>query len=114
MNTIHSVSCRLSDSDRVRRHLGPLSSLPSDSKNSIRPRGGCNGNLSYCRGNFSSTRWCLRRSEGAKERVRGGAVGFCEPKHHGLGFLQTFARGGGPPGGRDGRRCGYGCVSVHG
>src|SRR3989442_11796625 len=96
-NIVHSVSCGLSHSDRVWCHLGPLSSLPSDSKNRIRTRGRCNGNLSSCRGSFSSPCWCLRGSQGAKKGVRGGIGGDCKPEGTHPGSQQPRSSLRGPP-----------------
>src|SRR3989441_5030035 len=102
-NALHSLYCSLSNQDRVRCYLNPLSPLPSDSKNPIRPRSRRNGNLSDRRGSFSSTRWGLRGSPRAKKSVRGGGRGFCDPKATYRSIQQTFAGRAGPP---VGRHCG--------
>src|SRR2546425_8019047 len=109
-NALHSLYCSLSNPDRFRCHLNPLSSLPSDSKNRIRTRGRCNGNLSSCRGSFSSTCWCLRGSQGAKKSVRGGVGAYCNPKPADWTILQSSASGRCPWPRRLRRRYGNSCL----
>src|SRR2546425_5029232 len=109
-NALHSLYCSLSNQDRVRCYLNPLSPLPSDSKNPIRPRSRRNGNLSDRRGSFSSTRWGLRGSPRAKKSVRGGARGYFNPKPTDRAIQQSCAGRRCPRAGRVGGRHGYRCL----
>jgi len=78
--TVHTLSCGLFDSHRVRSNLVPLSHLPPDPEGSVYFCRRRNCNLSYRRGNLGTSRWAYVDRKGRRKVFVGGTWSHCNPE----------------------------------